>query len=62
MPEKPPHVTHILIYRPNASDAEILVRTRECLAQARALLELPPPSTFLGRRHCEPSSVRGDGE
>jgi hypothetical protein len=62
MPKKPPHVTHIRIYRPNASDAEILARARECLEQARALLALSPPSTFLGQRRCEPSSARSDGE
>jgi hypothetical protein len=62
MPKKPPGVAHIRIYRPNASDAEILARTRECLEQARALLQLRPPSTFLGRRECEQSSARNDGE
>ena len=46
-----------MIYRPenlNYEIAEALARFRECTARAVELLSLPPPDTFLGRRHHEP--------
>ena len=41
-------------YRAFDGDREMLERARECFAQAREVLRLPPPSTFLG----EPKSAR----
>jgi len=38
------------IYRPQKLDAELVRRSWECIAEARAALALPPPSTFLGVR------------
>jgi hypothetical protein len=47
-----------IIYRAeNCEIAEALARYRECAAQAVELLSLPPPDTFLGRQHNEPSPL-----
>jgi hypothetical protein len=60
MPEKSRDVSDI--YRPNACDAELLAQARQCIKQARAVLELPPPSTFLGKPHLERRSKQTDDE
>ena len=62
MPEKPPHVTRARVYRPIGLDTELLARARECVAQARAVLELPLPSTFLGKANYEGPSKQTDEE
>jgi hypothetical protein len=44
------------IYRPiHEQDAELLRRARDCIRKAKAMLELPVPSTFLGAREIPPS-------
>jgi hypothetical protein len=62
MPEKPPYMTRVRVYRPNVLDAELLAQARECIKQARAALELLPPSTFLGQRHREGASKQNNDE
>jgi hypothetical protein len=56
MPENRPPAAHILIYRPNAYDAQLIAQTRARIRQTRTLLEIPAPRPFLGERHCRPPS------
>jgi hypothetical protein len=45
-----PKLPRDLINRPRPGDHYLLERARECIAEAKAALALPRPSTFLGPR------------
>jgi hypothetical protein len=60
MPEKMPEPSSLRIYRPLASDVELLVQARQCVAQAKAALRLPLPSTFLGESCLAARPLRSD--
>lgn len=57
MPEKPQKPAGPVVFRPTFYDRQLLERARECVAQARQVLRLPLPSTFLGERHPAAASV-----
>jgi hypothetical protein len=54
MSEKVPEPPSARIYRRPASDAELLTHARQCIAESKAALQLPRPSTFLGESCREP--------